>query len=443
MKDAQSSNPQPPRPLSGSSSDQQAAVEEHGRDGASQVGSEAQPDALMSPLEQVPMEEMPVNEAPELGAVSQTGEIGNLPAIRDWKDSALFSVLGFFARYALLLVLVVVLMFAIMAYYRDMAQFVLQCTGLMPQTIGVISALLGIAYAQLIYPSFFKEKPLLKSSRAIAFCNFFFGDFLFGALFSNNLTRSKKRGKPLKGRSWNVLAALNAVGIIIFLFNITAGDLPLIEYAQHVQQYVQQEGQGAESARDAFGERADQLSAGADGKEEAGSTTFRDEESGVSFAIPSGWQRTSIPDDYIDDIKCVLVPSDGANAQIVFMTFDMYGSASEEERQGLAREELNTAYFTEDYVLSNTRGDMVDVQSESAELVTAGGKEYWQVRVDGISSAGQIRSGGQLPLTEINYFHFDNGYAYYFLLASIDQAPQTNEALSSSLASLVESVKYE
>lgn len=443
MKDAQSSNPQPPRPLSGPSSDQQATVEEHGRDGASQVGSEAQSDALMLPLGQVPMGEMPVSEAPESGAVSQAGEIGNLPAIRDWKDSALFSVLGFFARYALLLVLVVILMFAITVCYRDMAQFVLQCTGLMPQAIGIISALLGIAYAQLIYPSFFKEKPLLKSSRAIAFCNFFFGDFLFGALFSNNLTRSKKRGEPLKGRSWNVLAVLNAVGIIIFLFNITASDLPLIEYAQHVQQYVQQEEQGAESARDASGERSNQPSAETDRAEETGPTTFRDEASGVSFAIPAGWQRVSVPDNYNSDYKCALAPDDDSSVFVLFYTSDVYGNLTEGERQGLTREEFSTTNFDEGNFLAFVEEGMSEVQSESCDLVTIEGNDYWCVRVDGTSSSNATTTGQQIPLTEIQYYRYDNGYAYCFFLFSINQTPQTNEALSSSFASLVESVKYE
>jgi len=58
-------------------------------------------------------------------------------------------------------------------------------------TTGIACAV-WIAYAAKFYPSYFGEKPRLRSSRLISLCNFAFGGPLFGALWNRNLTRRIK-----------------------------------------------------------------------------------------------------------------------------------------------------------------------------------------------------------------------------------------------------------
>lgn len=81
-------------------------------------------------------------------------------------------------------------------------------------TIGIIGAINGLIYsaicllyALIFYPSYFTEKPLIKSSRVISCLNFLFGNVIYGAFWNHNLTIKKK------GISSYVFAILNFLSI--------------------------------------------------------------------------------------------------------------------------------------------------------------------------------------------------------------------------------------
>lgn len=169
-----------------------------------------------------------------------------------------------------------------------------------------------------------------------------------------------------------------------------------------------------------------------------------DQSSGVSVVVPDGWESVAIPSDYPDMVKWVLVPKDNSvQAQMVFLTWDMYGDASEEERAGRTREDVNTRMFDEAYVLNLARGSMTDTKSETADLVTLNGVEYWQVRVDGTSSPNQTRTDEEQPFTELDYYHYENGYAYVFATSILNAPDQTVDEIAAELEDIMSSVSYE
>jgi hypothetical protein len=71
-----------------------------------------------------------------------------------------------------------------------------------------------ITYALRVYPSYFTDKPVFKSSKVISFANFTFGAVIFGALWNTNLTEKKK------GVSYIVSAIGSGLSAAQFLFGI-------------------------------------------------------------------------------------------------------------------------------------------------------------------------------------------------------------------------------
>lgn len=112
------------------------------------------------------------------------------PALDSWKTSVLFSILG--------LVLSVVWM-GVVGYIIGIV-ISLSLPSLPNQYVfalgapinGLIYQLVSLVYVVAYYPSYFKEKPLIKSRRAISCLNFLFGGVIFGSLWNHNLTRKEK-----------------------------------------------------------------------------------------------------------------------------------------------------------------------------------------------------------------------------------------------------------
>jgi len=63
-------------------------------------------------------------------------------------------------------------------------------------------------YAVAVYPTFFKDKPLIRNASTISFLNFFLGGLFFGLLWNRNLTRR------VKGVSNTIAAILVALVIV-------------------------------------------------------------------------------------------------------------------------------------------------------------------------------------------------------------------------------------
>ncbi|MEC4272400.1 hypothetical protein VJ923_04390 [Adlercreutzia sp. R25] len=94
-----------------------------------------------------------------------------------------------------------------LAQASPVVQFAL-CVGLLT---GVLQYAVMIIYAVLFYPSYFTNRPQLRSSAVISFANCAFGGLVFGLLWNSNLT------KRVKGMSAKVCTALYAACLALFI----------------------------------------------------------------------------------------------------------------------------------------------------------------------------------------------------------------------------------
>lgn len=182
---------------------------------------------------------------------AEANPIAVLPAVNNWKTSVGFSLLGCVSYFVLFLLLVFVLGFAVQSYIGG--PITASAVGMFASPfVGVLAYILSAVYAFAIYPSFFKEKPFLKSSRAISFCNFFFGSVICGPLWNSNLTKSKQRKEASRGSSHIVWAILCFVAILSVGAQLVTATIPKINY---VKSYYEQQSssvqptQGAQSAQ--------------------------------------------------------------------------------------------------------------------------------------------------------------------------------------------------
>lgn len=73
----------------------------------------------------------------------------------------------------------------------------------------------GIAYALLVYPSYFTDLPLLESPLVISMFNLLFGGILFGALWNSCLTISRSEARRKRGVSYIVYALLEGQAVLM------------------------------------------------------------------------------------------------------------------------------------------------------------------------------------------------------------------------------------
>jgi len=115
------------------------------------------------------------------------------PVLQTWKTSSGFSILGALAANALIALM------GISILYNDNP--VVKIAGLFLSIFMFIYLIFMVVYPVFIYPSFFKEKPFIRSPKLISFLNFFFGSLfvvvipasiLFPLLWNKNLTVGKK-----------------------------------------------------------------------------------------------------------------------------------------------------------------------------------------------------------------------------------------------------------
>ncbi len=363
-------------------------------------------------------------------------EIEGLPALRVWKTSVVFSILGFLA--ILLLSVVVSLPITIaLELHMGAAAVALPypVTTIAGPLSGMVSAVLTTVYALAVYPSYFRRKPLLKSSRAISFFNLLFGGLIFGCLWNGNLTRSKILERPKKGTSYIVASVLSIITLCLLWFTFSTTKLPMMEYARaHYGQapsrseYVQSD-EGSAGSRSASGTVA--------------ARAFRDPETGVSFTFPIDWGKAS-DESEVQGVSCVLTPYDGDGALMYFGAVDEYAIVADEgetlAESGVSREELDMAFLDEATALARVELGMDAVQSENAELVTIGDRDYWRATASGTVSDGE--QSGDVGVMRTEYIRMENGFSYRFGLLSFGSSAERNEEMNADLLELMNSVGY-
>lgn len=132
------------------------------------------------------------------------------PALRNWKTSIGFSVLGVLAVWALnglLAVASMVITAIIGAFLPGLhgGDLLFSLVFLMGNMALIVCC---IAYAALIYPSYFTDLPLFESPQLISMLNLLFGWIVFGSLWNSCLTKSREGATRKRGISFIVYSVL-------------------------------------------------------------------------------------------------------------------------------------------------------------------------------------------------------------------------------------------
>lgn len=144
----------------------------------------------------------------------QQNQIYNIPALRDWKTSVGFSILGWVLFRAIFGSLVtVVSVFSAVIFWQATSSLFYYVPLI---TCEIAIASLEIVYAAVFYPSYFKEDPVIKSSKVISMLNLMFGDIIFGAIWNANLTNSHNFSTIHKGKSYIVFIVCNSLFIAMY-----------------------------------------------------------------------------------------------------------------------------------------------------------------------------------------------------------------------------------
>lgn len=156
------------------------------------------------------------DESPQRTSECEHKEVSRHSVLDDWKTSVGFSILGLilailWAGLGGIIVLIGV-NFALPHLPANSA------IGFASAINGLLYQIVCLVYALVFYPSYFKNKPLIKSGRMISCLNFLFGNVIFGPIWNRNLTNKKK------GISYSVFAVfaiLNICSIGILIATLT------------------------------------------------------------------------------------------------------------------------------------------------------------------------------------------------------------------------------
>lgn len=128
------------------------------------------------------------NLIPESVDIDQTQRTPVFPVLDNWKTNIGFSFLG-------------VILMTIVSWSIYGITFIIgtasgsatkEFMALVYFTMHALSFVTTAIYALYIYPSYFTEKPKIKSNMLISFLNLAFGSVIFGPIWNTNLTKRKK-----------------------------------------------------------------------------------------------------------------------------------------------------------------------------------------------------------------------------------------------------------
>ncbi|WP_304426440.1 hypothetical protein [uncultured Adlercreutzia sp.] len=370
------------------------------------------------------------------------------PVLASWKTSVGWSVLGLLAGgYAWGIVSMVIaalltapVFLAIKASGSAIAAAapVVVYTMLTSMFAVVVQSVVGIAYALFFYPSYFTARPRLKASGPIAFANCTFGG-LIGLLWNSNLT------KRIKGVSYAVVAALFAISLAMIVVAVpvtlnTANEDPVpfqLAFSRAYPDLVEAP-DGYRTTESAPGLMFPPSGNSADEDVEAPFDmeleVFESAEDGVSFTVPWGWMEVDSP--LGDDETVAYSPVGKPDVCMECSVADVWESLAAEERERLAREEVDNSLFSLEAIEEQT-----EMEDAVVDVVRIGGVNY--IREAGFFA--DSASSGEVPCV-CSLMHVENGVMYLFTYWDEDEYvndyyDQFEEAVASAKFSTPEWVK--
>lgn len=331
------------------------------------------------------------------------------PVLRTWKTSVGFSVLGVLFGTPLLMILALpiailpMMLFAVLTGLSD------------PQSFSPILALVGnalmLGYAVKIYPSYFSEKPRIKSSKLISFANFVFGGLIFGLLWNGNLTK-KTKGISYKVQAWlsGLMCLWLALGIVVALFfGVTSNSTgtPSDSQSSRIPPTIEKTVQPLERAE--------------------GARTYTDEDTGASFVIPSTW--TELP--LSKERKFIDTKFSGDGATAMYGSVDVWSVLTEDDKSGKTRADFDS--------MEDLEGDFSEIlgysgPDGSAQSIVLNGVEYFVLSLPVTSSGVDLQSVQVVRVEKGRWYQFQ----YYTPAVSAAGGEDAGlETFYSMLASMV------
>ena len=331
----------------------------------------------------------PINVSPDYGQATPshapTGNQDNgqsliegMPAIRDWQPAPLFSVLGVFVGFF---------------FWVSLAYILRPIGAWVAQTIVVAM------YGLVVYRSYFTDKPLITSSKAISFLNYAVTiastvvSVAFGRCMNANLNISHETRTPRKGISYIVAIVYFAATIgVMFLYESN-------RYSQSVSSPT-----NVVSSQSTSHEDTDSSSAKPSQQDPS---VITDQVAGVSFRIPDGWHEENL-NKQRDYIRWKARPDETG---LVWM---VYGASLAD---GIEMDDV-----TADDLAGSVSYYLNDCTDETAERVMIGSLDCWK-----ITGSGYIEQDGQtaaMSMTELMTIH--DGKAYTFIYYDGQLEPRNN-----------------
>jgi len=319
--------------------------------------------------------------------------VADASVIRTWKTSVGFSILGWFLAPLLLPLLSGLLAIVPMI----LAGLLTGSDALNGSLVAVAGYVLVIVYAAKFYPSYFTDKPLLRSSRAISFANVLFGGWI-GLIWNGNLT------KRTKGFSYVVVVVAGAIMLPLLAFGLyspsdTSGDSssdtfpPTVENPTPTASQEPWDVEPLERTADAI--------------------IYTDPETGASFVIPEAWSVQPFSVAEQGRQAKLRIPGDGGTA---FYTSVIL--SPEEPRRSM------DDWSDEDiYALAEPNASDLTVQR-----ITLNDVEYF------------VTTARELSSDNINVFHIVDGRIYGFQYVEVGSG--VDDAALRTFYSMVASTVY-
>jgi len=151
---------------------------------------------------------------------------------------------------------------------------------------------------------------------------------------------------------------------------------------------------------------------------------YTDEEAGVSFTLPTGWEQ-KVNDDS-EMLQAAFVRKGDENVEIQYARVDLFEQLSVSGRAGLEREDFDMNIMTKEDFAGG-----YGLPEENIESKTFNGKEYYKIKADA------EHFGYDAPVSIVQYYHFENGWAYFF-----QTVEYTDDEYRAEVEELLESVEY-
>lgn len=280
--------------------------------------------------------------------------------LTSWKTSVGFSVLGTVTE-PFVQMIAVVLMLLPLAEMTGLSSTA-YLSSLSAYLVMFVKGIIQFVYAVVVYPSYFKSKPLLKSSRAISFCNFFFSNVAIGPLWNSNLTKSRTEGCSRKGVSCIVQCVFLSLSLVA-----TACSFFIV-----------------------WGPVLDGVS--------SHPATYSNYNAGISVSYPDNWTNDGLSEQ--DDAETVLLRLRPENTRTVAAGVSINGELTKGEFETLTAEDIRAVI----------PDDIDNWTEESARKTSIGDDDYWVLIGQGVVESEE----GPRPIKLAWWFTAQNGLVFCF-----------------------------